>query len=37
MEEAVLATLDGWEEGIEYGEEPPIFFEDEQGTLVVLG
>jgi len=25
------------EESIEVGEEPPIFFEDKQGTLVILG
>ena len=37
MEEAVLVTLEGLEEAIEDREEPPIFFEDKQGTLVVLG
>lgn len=37
MEEAVLATLKGLEEVVDVREEPPIFFEDKQGTLVVLG
>jgi len=37
MEEAILAMLEGLEEAIEDGEEPPIFLEDEQGTLVILG
>lgn len=29
VEEAVLTSLEGLEEAIEDGEEPPIFFEDE--------
>ena len=37
VEEAVLATLEGLEEAIEDGEEPPIFYEDGHCTLVVLG
>lgn len=36
MEEEVLATLEGSEEVIEDEEEPPIFLEDEKGTLVIL-
>lgn len=37
MVEAVLATLECLQEAIEDGEEPPMLFEDEQVTLVVLG
>ena len=29
--------LEGLEEDIEDGEETPIFLEDEQGNLVILG
>ena len=37
VEEEVLAILEGLEEFIEDSEEAPIFFEDTEGTLVVLG
>ena len=37
MEEVVLATLEGLEEAIEYGEEPPFFQQGEQDPLVTMG
>ena len=37
MEQAVLAMLEGLKEVIEEGEEPPIFLQDQQATLVILG
>lgn len=37
MEEVVLATLEGLEEAIEDGEEPLVFQQGEQDTLVILG
>ena len=37
MEEAVLATLKGLVEAIEDGEEPLVFLQGEQDTLVILG
>ena len=36
VEEAILATLKGRAEAIEDGEEPLVFRQGEQGTLVIL-
>ena len=37
VEEAVLATLEGLAKAIEEGEEPLVFWQGEQDTLVILG
>jgi len=37
MEEAVVATLEGIVEAFEYGEEPLVFWQGEQDSLVILG